>query len=74
MTTESAARACDFGGSIEEMDPSIGELVGIQAWTPTTHAPRALMSPSPYTPEQLGWCVIVYVELVGFVMVEEHNP
>lgn len=25
MTTESP-QACDFGGSIEEMDPSIGEL------------------------------------------------
>ncbi len=46
MTTETAARACDFGGSIEEMDPSIGELVVTQVMDPETSlALSALMSP-----------------------------
>lgn len=44
MTTEN--QACDFGGSIEEMDPSIGKSVLITAATrkhdyDTTNAPNA---------------------------------
>ena len=50
MTTESAASAGGFGGSIEELDPSIGEFgrdMTCMGYT-TTYAPRARISGPPY--------------------------
>lgn len=53
MTTESPA--CDFGGSIEEMDPSIGEFDrgSSQHYETTTRRVRAIHVITDVLPE---WC------------------